>query len=337
MPPCKVALDIMSGDESPRSRIRAACRALERFPFLELVLVGDTALIESYLGDAGNDRCQRFSIVHTESTVSMHDRPSQALRNKKHSSMWKALELVAQGEAGACVSSGNTGALMAMGRFILTTFSGVDRPAIAARVPGKKKGALLLDLGANIGCTPDHLYQFAVMGAQLAASVDGIQCPRVALLNVGTEDVKGTESIRLAHQLLSDSSRINYVGYIEGHDIFNSRADVVVCDGFAGNVALKTGEGVASLVASMMREIFQRNLFNRLAYLLLSPVFKEFMDRVDPDLHNGASFLGLRGTVIKSHGSADEKGFYRAICQAVREVESDAPARIAAEVERILV
>ena len=327
---------MMSGDESPRSRIRAACKVLERKPGIELLLVGDTSLIHSYLDDIDSPHRDRLSIVHADKTVSMHDKPSQALRGKKDSSMWKALELVAEGEACGCVSAGNTGALMVMGKIILKTFAGIDRPAIAARVPGRSGGALLLDLGANVDCTSTHLYQFAVMGSQLAASVDGIKQPRVALLNVGTEENKGSEQVRLAHRLLSDSERLNYIGYIEGHDIFNSRADVVVCDGFAGNVALKTGEGAASLIADTLKEIFSRNLFNRMIYLLLSPIFKEFIRKVDPDIHNGASLLGLRGTVVKSHGGADEKGFYRAICQAIREVENQVPARLASDVESML-
>ncbi|MGB1272446.1 MAG: phosphate acyltransferase PlsX, partial [Endozoicomonas sp.] len=237
----------MSGDESPRSRIRAALRALELYPDLFLYLVGDSVLIQSYLQDAVFDRA-RLEIVHGSRTIAMDEKPSEALRGKAGSSMWLSLELVAEGRVSACVSSGNTGALMAMGRFALKTFSGIDRPAIAASVPCAGGSFLLLDMGANVDCTSMHLYQFAVMGSQLAASVRCVPSPRVGLLNIGTEDIKGSEQVQLANQLLREDRRLNYIGYIEGHDVFNGRADVVVCDGFVGNVALKTGEGVACYI-----------------------------------------------------------------------------------------
>lgn len=339
--PVKLALDVMSGDESPRSRIRAALRALDKYPSLELILVGDRQLMNDYLADSSSTDLSRLTLLHAEKTVAMHDKPSLALRGKKDSSMWKALQLVADGEASACVSAGNTGALVAMGRYVLKTFAGIDRPAIAATVPTVEGSTLLLDMGANVDCTSMHLYQFAIMGAQLVSSVHGVQRPRVALLNIGREELKGNEQVRLAHHLLTeklhDHESLNYIGFIEGHDLFSGQADVVVCDGFAGNVALKTGEGVASLIKEGLLSIFQRNLFNRLLYLLISPLLREFSRKIDPVLHNGASLLGLQGTVIKSHGGADEKGFYRAICQAVREAETNVPERLASEVERMLV
>lgn len=254
--------------------------------------------------------------------------------------MWKVLELVSTGEAQACVSAGNTGALMAMGRYVLKTFAGIDRPAIAASVPTVNGSTLLMDMGANVDCTSMHLYQFAIMGAQLAASVHGVESPKVALLNIGTEEMKGNEQVRLAHHLLLEKLEVqqglDYIGFVEGHDIFSSRADVIVCDGFAGNVALKTGEGVANLVRDGLRSIFQRSLLNRFLYFLISPLLKELNRKIDPVLHNGASLLGLQGIVIKSHGGADEEGFYRAICQAVQEAQNDVPAKIAQEVEERL-
>lgn len=332
----RVALDIMSGDESPRSRVRAAQKALERFSDLGFILVGDNDLLESYLDDAGNPFRNRISIVHADTTVTMDEKPSLALRAKRDSSMWRALEQVAQGKASACVSAGNTGALMAMGRFVLKTFAGVDRPAIAARVPRRDGSTLLLDVGANVDCTSMQLFQFAIMGSQLAGSVHGIPHPKVGLLNVGTEENKGNGRVRITHQLLSKHPGLNYIGYIEGHDIFTDRVDVVVCDGFAGNIALKTGEGVATLIGDTLKEMFSRSLLRRCLALLLAPVLREFSRRVDPGLHNGASLLGLQGTVIKSHGGADEQGFYRAICQAVREAGKDVPARLAEDVERML-
>ena len=332
----RLALDVMSGDEGPRSRIRAAVMALRRFRHLEVLLVGDTELLNAFLSDAGFPFWDRISIVHSDATVAMNEKPSVALRTKRHSSMWQALLCVSNGRADACVSSGNTGALMAMGRSVLKTFPGIDRPAIAASVPSRNGSTLLLDLGANIECTSEQLFQFAVMGSQLAASVHGIERPRVGLLNIGTEAIKGYECLRITGQRLAQHEQLNYIGYIEGHALFSDQVDVVVSDGFAGNVALKTGEGVASLISDTLREIFNRNLVTRGLAVLLSPVLKEFNRRVDPDVHNGASLLGLQGTVIKSHGGSDEKGFYRAICQAVREVGNDVPARLAADVKSFL-
>ncbi len=331
----KIALDIMSGDESPRSRIRAALRVLQNTTDLHLALVGDESLITSFLQDHHYDP-DRLQVVHAEKTISMHEKPSQALRKKKGSSMWLALDLVSQGQAGACVSAGNTGALMAMGRFALKTFAGIDRPAIAASLPCRNGSTLLLDMGANVDCTSRHLYQFAVMGAQLAASIKGVDSPRVGLLNVGTEEVKGNEQVRLAHQLLQDDRRLNYIGYIEGHDIFTDRADVIVCDGFAGNIALKTGEGVANLIRDGIIAAFQKTVWSRILLALASPALKGFFRRIDPVLHNGASFLGLQGIVVKSHGGADEEGFYRAIMQAACELEADVPGRLSADVEAMM-
>ncbi|WP_422133350.1 phosphate acyltransferase PlsX [Endozoicomonas sp. ALD040] len=335
-----VALDVMSGDDSPRSRIQAAVRSLKHYSSLHLLLVGDRQLMEDYISDIEFSDQSRYTLIHANKTVAMHDRPSLALRGKKDSSMWKVLETVSKGEAQACVSAGNTGALMAMGRYVLKTFAGIDRPAIAASVPTSNGSALLMDMGANVDCTSMHLYQFAIMGAQLASSVYGVESPKVALLNIGTEEMKGNEQVRLAHHLLLEKLEVqqglDYIGFVEGHDIFSGRADVIVCDGFVGNVALKTGEGVANLVRDGLRAIFQRSLLNRCLYFLISPLLKEFNRKVDPVLHNGASLLGLQGVVIKSHGGADEEGFYRAILQAVKEAQNDVPARIAREVEERL-
>ena len=331
----KLALDVMSGDESPRSRIRAALRSLEKYPGLHLVLVGDQVLIESMLKTAGYD-VQRVQIVHAEKTVAMGQKPSRALRGKKGTSMWLALELVARGDADACVSAGNTGALMAMGRFALKTFAGIDRPAITTSIPSQNGSALLLDMGANVDCTSSHLYQFAVMGSQLASSVKGIPHPKIGLLNVGTEDIKGNEQVRLAHQLLQGDARLNYTGYVEGHDIFSGKVDVIVCDGFAGNIALKTGEGAASLIRQQMIELFEQTLWRRFLALLISPMLRQFYRQIDPVLYNGASLLGLQGTVVKSHGGADEQGFYHAICQAVSEVDNDVPRKLACDIEAMM-
>ena len=331
----KLALDVMSGDESPRSRIQAALKALKKFPDLHLFLVGDTSLIESYLNDVNANR-QRLTLIHAEETVAMDQKPSQALRARKDTSMWLALDLVAKEKADACVSAGNTGALMAMGRFALKTFVGIDRPAIAGSVPTSKGSALMLDMGANVDCSSEQLYQFAVMGVQLVQAVNGIRNPRVGLLNVGVEETKGNEQVRGANRLLRADQRLNYIGYIEGHDIFLDQVDVVVCDGFAGNVALKTGEGVAHLIHDRMLRLFQKSRWRRCLAFCVLPLLREFSRSIDPVLYNGASLLGLQGIVIKSHGDADAKGFYQAICEAVDEVDNDVPRRVAEHIEQMM-
>ncbi|MFK0570210.1 phosphate acyltransferase PlsX [Endozoicomonas sp.] len=331
----RIALDIMSGDESPRSRIRAALRALDTYSDLHLILVGDQQLITDELSSASFNHT-RLDVVHAEKTIGMDEKPSTALRAKEGSSMWVALEQVADGYAAACVSAGNTGALMAMGRFALKTFVGIDRPAIAASIPSSGGSVLLLDMGANVDCSATNLYQFAIMGSQLAASVRGVASPRVGLLNVGTEDIKGNEQVRLASRLLKEDGRLNYIGYIEGHDVFAGRADVVVCDGFAGNVALKTGEGVARLIRDSLVSAFQQTLWRRFLALLIAPVMRKLYKSIDPVVYNGASFLGLQGIVVKSHGHSNEEGFFRAIEEAIREVDSDVPGRLAEKIEAIL-
>ncbi len=321
----------MSGDEGPRSRIRAAIKALDTFPDLHLILVGDQQLISDHLTTHS-----RITVVHAEKIITMDDKPSVALRAREDSSMWLALDQLACGNAAACVSAGNTGALMAMGRFALKTFPGIDRPAIAATVPCVGGSVQLLDVGANVDCSAEHLYQFAVMGARRVAISAGITAPRVALLNVGTEDIKGNEQVRQADGLLKSDQRLNYIGFVEGHDVFAGRADVVVCDGFVGNIALKTGEGVANLIRSQLRQAFAQTLWRRFLALLMAPILRSLYQGIDPVFYNGASFLGLQGIVIKSHGHSDEAGFFRAICEAVREVDNDIPGRLAQDVATML-
>ena len=331
LPVRSIALDIMSGDEGPRSRIRAAEMALDSFPDLHLILVGDQQLVTNHFSASS-----RITIVHAKKSIAMADKPSAALRAREGSSMWLALDQLACGHAAACVSAGNTGALMAMGRFALKTFPGVDRPAIAAAVPCAGGSVQLLDVGANVDCSAEHLYQFAIMGSRLVASMAGIGAPRVGLLNVGTEDIKGNEQVRLANTLLKSDKRLNYIGYIEGHDVFTGRADVVVCDGFVGNIALKTGEGVATLIRNHLLQAFGQTWWRRFLALMMAPALRSFYQDIDPVFHNGASFLGLQGIVIKSHGHSDEDGFFRAICEAVREVDNDIPRRLAQEVATML-
>ncbi len=336
-----VALDVMSGDESPRSRIRAAVRALDKYPSLNLILVGDEPLVEAFLSDIQSFDRSRLSVHHTETTVCMDEKPSQALRSKKKSSMWCSLQLLAEEKASACVSAGNTGALMAMGCFVLKTFPGITRPAISVTVPTREGGALLMDVGANVDCSPEHLYQLAVMGSQQVVSVKGIKRAKVALLNIGMEEEKGNEQVRKTHTLMLEKQlqhqEMDYIGFVEANDLFNGRADVVICDGFVGNVALKTGEGAISMIQDGLKEAFKESFWGRLLYLLVLRQLQTFNRRVDPVLNNGASLLGLNGTVIKSHGGADEKGFYKAICQAVRESETKVPVNLASRLEDVLV
>jgi len=265
----------------------------------------------------------------------MDESPSKALRNKKDSSMRVAIDLVKSGEAHACVSAGNTGALMATARFVLKTLPNVDRPAIITAVPSVHGDTHMLDLGANVDCTAEHLLQFAVMGSELVKAVDGVERPRVGLLNIGQEEIKGNEQVKKAHELLAVSG-LNYVGYVEGDGIYLDDVDLVVSDGFVGNVALKSSEGVAKLVRHLLAVEFKRNLFTRIAGLLALPVLRGFKRTMDPRRYNGASLLGLRGIVIKSHGGADEVAFENAIRIAEKEIHCDIPKRIGERVGRHL-
>lgn len=265
----------------------------------------------------------------------MDESPSRALRLKKDSSLRVAIDLVKRGTAQACVSAGNTGALMATARYVLKTLPGIDRPAISTSIPNVKGHTLMLDLGANIDCSAEHLFQFAVMGSVLANAVHGLERPRVGLLNIGEEEIKGNDQVKEAARLLAASS-LNYTGFVEGDDVYKGGVDVVVCDGFVGNVALKTSEGVAKMIGHFIREEFKRNLLTRLAGLIAMPVLGAFRQRIDPRRYNGASLLGLRGIVIKSHGGADALAFENAINVAVLEVQKAVPDRIDHLLESVL-
>jgi phosphate acyltransferase len=327
-----IALDAMGGDHGPKVVVAAALRFLGRAERVELILVGDEAKITACLGSASHDR---IKIHPTTQEVGMDELPSKALRGKKDSSMRVAIDLVKRGEAHACVSAGNTGALMATARFVLKTLPSVDRPAIITAVPSLHGHTHMLDLGANVDCTADHLFQFAVMGSELVTAVEGVPAPRVALLNIGQEEIKGNEQVKQAHDLLVRSS-LNYVGYIEGDGIFLDDIDVVVADGFVGNVALKCSEGVAKFVRHSLSSQFKRTWFTRLAGLAAMPILKQFRRTMDPRRYNGASLLGLRGIVIKSHGGADEIAFENAIRIAQKEIHADIPKRIGEQVGRHL-
>lgn len=322
----------MGGDVGPDVVVPAALRYLSHTREIDLILVGDQERIRDRLGPDGSGRVR---VRHASETVAMDESPSKALRTKKDSSMRVAIDLVKAGEAHACVSAGNTGALMATARFVLKTLPHVDRPAIITSVPSIHGDTHMLDLGANVDCTAEHLFQFAVMGSELVKAVDGVAQPRVALLNIGQEEIKGNEQVKQAHELLSRSG-LNYIGYVEGDDIYLGNVDLVVSDGFVGNVALKSSEGVAKLVRHLLRAEFQRNVFTRLAGLAALPILNRFRRTMDPRRYNGASLLGLRGIVIKSHGGADEVAFENAIRIAEKEIHCDIPGRIAEQVGRHL-
>lgn len=327
-----VAIDAMGGDHGPHVTIPAALKALESDSQLNIVLVGLTDAIEAELKI--NNACvnSRLRIHHANEVVTMDESPQSALKNKKDSSMRVAINLVKSGEANACVSAGNTGALMATARFVLKTLPGIDRPAIASTLPSEKGNTYMLDLGANADCTAEHLYQFAIMGAMLVSCVEHKESPSVGLLNIGSEDIKGNEVVKQAGELLR-ASHLNFYGNVEGDDIFKGTTDLVVCDGFVGNVSLKTTEGLAHMMGKFLTQEFKRNWLTKLMALCAMPVLKAFKKRLDPRRYNGASFLGLRGIVVKSHGGADKLAYLSAIHVAVEEARSGVLRRITEQLE----
>lgn len=330
-----IALDAMGGDHGPGVVVPAALQAIESHPELSIILVGDQQILDAELRRHPAVSGERLRVHHASQTVTMDDLPSHALRNKKDSSMRVAINLVKDGAAQACVSAGNTGALMATARFVLKTLPGIDRPAILTALPTIRGQSYVLDLGANIDSGAGNLYEFAVMGSVLAHTVGNIESPSVGLLNIGEEEIKGNEQVKEASRLLQQSG-LNYVGFVEGDDIYKGTVDVVVCDGFIGNVALKASEGVAKMISHYMRQEFKRNLLTRLAGLVALPVLKAFRARIDPRSYNGASLVGLRGIVIKSHGSADVFAYTRAIHEAVVEVRKNVPERIREQLTTLL-
>jgi glycerol-3-phosphate acyltransferase PlsX len=332
-----VAVDCMGGDHGPHVTVPAALQFQARLPDVDVVLVGLGDAIEAELATRGAAPGPRLRVHAASEVVTMDEPPAQALRYKKDSSMRVAINLVKNGEAHACVSAGNTGALIAISRFVLKTLPGIDRPAIATVLPNMRRtNTYVLDLGANVDCTAEHLLQFGIMGAMLVAAVEHKERPSVGLLNIGVEDIKGNEAVKQAAELLRESG-LNFAGNVEGNDIYNGTVDVVVCDGFVGNVALKASEGVAQMMATTMREEFSRNVLTRMAALIAMPVIRAFRDRLDHRRYNGASLLGLRGIVIKSHGSADVFAFGQALERAVDEVRNNVPQRIAARMSQMQV
>ena len=334
-----IAIDAMGGDGGTPVTVGAARLILQRHPNVKLLLFGDPDVIASAIGSRPLPSAQ-VEICPADEVVTMDDTAAIALRTKKRSSMRFAINAVKEGRAQACVSAGNTGALMAVSKFVLKTVPGIDRPAIATAIPAIGGHTHMLDLGANVDCTAAHLYQFALMGSTLVKAVDGTDQPsdwkpRVGLLNIGSEDIKGNEQVKEAVPLLQ-ASELNYVGFIEADEIYTEAADVVVCDGFVGNVSLKSSEGVARIVGHYLREEFTRSWRNKLIALVARPVLRAFSKRLDPRRYNGASLLGLRGVVVKSHGSADALAYANAIEIALLEIENAVPETIARQLDAAL-
>lgn len=332
-----IAVDAMSGDHGPSIVVPAVFDTLKNYPRVSIILVGQKEILHPYLKNCPNQSLlKRITVHHATEVVSMHDQPAFALRNKKDSSMRVALNLVHDGVANACVSSGNTGALMATARYVLKTLPGIDRPAIIAPVPSEQGLVYVLDLGANVECQSEHLFQFAVMGSILVSARTENKEPKVGLLNIGSEAIKGTDSVKRASELLENCYGINYVGYIEGDDIFKGKVDVVVCDGFIGNVALKTSEGLIRMFFKEINKYISKSIFSKLIGLLIMPFLKKLATTFDPRKYNGGSLLGLRGVVIKSHGDAKEEAFKTAIKNAIIEAEKNVPSQINERVTSLL-
>lgn len=321
-----VAVDAMSGDKGTGVIVDAVRQVLAARSDATLLLVGDPSEIERHIGDNPLPE-GRAHIVEASEVVTMEDSVAVALRNKKKSSMRIAINQVKEGRAAACVSSGNTSALMAISKFVLKTVPGIDRPAICTTIPALNGHTHMLDLGANVDCSADHLFQFATMGSILAQAIDSVENPSVGLLNIGSEDLKGNGQVKEAAELISNSS-LNYIGFVEGNEIYTDRADVVVCDGFVGNVSLKTSEGLAHMISHYLKEEFMRTPLNKLVGLVAKPILLSFRKRIDPRRYNGASLLGLKGVVVKSHGSADAVAFANAINIALLAIDNDVPAKI---------
>ncbi len=317
----------MGGDNGVSVTVPAALSILAKQANLRLILVGQEDVLRAELARLGATETDHLGVHHASETVDMDELPAQALKNKKDSSMRVAIDLVKAGRADAAVSAGNTGALMATARFVLKMLPGISRPAILKLLPTIKNHTAMLDLGANIDCSAAQLQQFGIMGAALMNAAQGIANPKVGLLNIGEEEIKGNEVVKQANKLLRESP-INYVGYVEGDAIYSGDIDVIVCDGFVGNVSLKTTEGLVKMISVYMHEEFGRNYFTRFTALVALPVLKAFRKRVDPRRYNGASLVGLRGTVIKSHGGADALAFEYAIDEAAREARNNVPAKI---------
>lgn len=330
-----VAIDAMGGDFGPEVVVPAAAKVIKKHANLRIILVGDEVVLSACAKQNAITLDDRIEIQHASEVVEMHDEPGLAIRKKKDSSMRVAINLVHEGKAQAAVSAGNTGALMGTAKFVLKTLPGIDRPAICTTIPSITGHTHMLDLGANVDCTAEHLFQFAIMGSVLAEAIDNTETPRVGLLNIGTEAMKGNAQVKGADAHLANAP-INYIGFVEGDDIYDGSVDVVVCDGFIGNISLKTSEGVAKMISHFMKEEFTSNLYNKLVAMIAMPVLNAFRKRIDPRAYNGASMLGLNGIVIKSHGGADIFSYANAIEIALLEVEKSVPQHIRTRMEPLL-
>lgn len=333
----KVSIDASGGDNGIPVTIAAGIKALGELDDLQIIFVGDQDSINSEL--ANNSLAEKFnsrySVIHASEVVAMNEAPSNALRKKKDSSMRVAINLVKEAKADACVSAGNTGALMAISRFVLKTIKGIDRPAIMGRMPTMNDHCHMLDLGANVDSSPEALVEFATMGSIATSHTENIPNPTVGLLNVGEEEMKGNDKIKKTAELLKESG-LNYTGFVEGDDIYKGSVDVVVCDGFEGNIALKASEGVASMMSHYLKRAFTKNIFTKIVALIATPVLKDFKSSLDPGKYNGASLIGLKGVVVKSHGGAGVDSFLSAIIEAHAEAHAKIIDKISEKVSQEL-
>ena len=330
-----IAVDAMGGDGGPKIIMPSLREFISENKNTRIKVFGDKDILSEHSRNFEEYIADQIEIIHTKEKVLSDDSPSHALRHKKNSSMRMAIQAVKDNEANACVSAGNTGALMAISRFILGTLEGIDRPAIESMLPSLNGHTHVLDLGANVDCKAEHLYQFAVMGSVLSMILDDKVNPSVGLLNVGQEVIKGNTQVKEAHDLLK-SSTLNYVGFVEGDDIFCGNIDVIVCDGFIGNIALKTSEGIARFISSTLKDEFKKNVFTKIAGISSTKVLNSFKKVVDPRRYNGASLIGLKGIIIKSHGGADSFAFNNSLKIALKEVNKDVPTCINKKLKEIL-
>lgn len=331
-----VSVDAMGGDYGLSVTLPACIAALKKNQQLNLLVVGDELQIQSHLQEQGISSHPQLEIVHAPEVVDMDELPSHALRRKKRSSMRVAINLVKEGFAEACVSAGNTGALMSTARFVLKTLPGIDRPAIIADLPTKYGKTRVIDLGANVDSCAEHLFQFAVMGLALIKALDHKDRPTVAVLNVGVEEIKGNEQVKRTAQILAECDLMNYVGYVEGNDFYSGKADLVVCDGFVGNVALKSSEGLYKLMSSVLKEAFMQTPWTRFVGFLARPVMMQLRKRMDPARYNGATLIGLNGIVVKSHGGASQEAFQFAIEQAALQIENAVVKRVREQISSFI-
>lgn len=333
----RLAIDAMGGDFGPSVVVPASINALKKHKNIHITLVGDSKSIHEFIPEGVLQKYQqRLTIEHTDEQVLMDELPSSAIRNKRKSSMRLAINMVKDKEADACISAGNTGALMATSHLVLKTIPGIDRAAIIASLPVINGKCRVLDLGANVDTCAEHLLQFAIMGSVISEAVDGVSAPRVGLLNIGVEEIKGNDQVKQTSQLISESGLVNYIGYVEGDALFIGGADVVVCNGFVGNVALKSGEGMAKLAKEVLTRTLKKNFFTKLLGLFALPVLRSLKKHIDPSRYNGATLLGLNGVVIKSHGSANILAFEFAIAEAISEVQHDVTSLITNKMNELL-